>query len=98
MIFFVIKVIYTVAPNVNIPSSSVNKGALLTSIVWVLSTYAFSFYVTNIANFSRFYGTLSNIIILMIWIYWLCYIFVYGMTINQYKLNNNEEKTLKDGD
>ena len=98
MIFFVIKVIYTVAPNVNIPSSSVNKGALLTSIVWVLSTYAFSFYVTNIANFSRFYGTLSNIIILMIWIYWLCYIFVYGMTINQYKLNNKEEKTLKDGD
>lgn len=97
MIFFVIKVIYTVAPNVNIPSSSVNKGALLTSIVWVLSTYAFSFYVTNIANFSRFYGTLSNIIILMIWIYWLCYIFVYGMTVNEYKLNNKEE-ILKDGD
>ena len=33
MIFFVIKVIYTVAPNVSIPSSSVNKGALLTAIV-----------------------------------------------------------------
>lgn len=92
MIFFVIKVIYTVAPNVNIPSSSVNKGALLTTIVWVISTYAFSFYVTNIANFTRFYGTLSNIIIMMIWIYWLCYMFVYGMTINEYKLKK-EEKT-----
>ena len=91
MIFFVIKVIYTVAPNVNIPSSSVNKGALFTAIVWVISTYAFSFYVTNLANFTRFYGTLSNIIIMMIWIYWLCYIFVYGMTVNEYKLNNKEE-------
>lgn len=97
MIFFAIKVIYTVAPNVKIASSSVNKGALLTAIVWVLSTYAFSFYVTNLANFSKFYGTLSNIIILMIWIYWLCYIFVYGMTINEYKLNKKENK-LKDGD
>lgn len=97
MIFFVIKVIYTVAPNVSIPSSSVNKGALLTAIVWVISTYAFSFYVTNLANFTRFYGTLSNIIIMMIWIYWLCYIFVYGMTVNQYKLNNKEE-IVKDGD
>lgn len=97
MIFFVIKVIYTVAPNVNIPSSSVNKGALFTAIVWVVSTYAFSFYVTKLANFSRFYGTLSNIIIMMIWIYWLCYIFVYGMTINEDKLNEKEEK-LKNGD
>ena len=91
MMFFVIKVIYTVAPNVNIPSYSVNKGALFTSVVWVVSTYAFSFYVTNLANFSKFYGNLSSLIILMIWIYWLCYIFVYGMTINEYKFNTKQK-------
>lgn len=99
MIFFVIKVIYTIAPNVKVPSSTVNKGALLTAIVWVLSTYAFSFYVTNIANYSKFYGNLSNLIILMIWIYWLCYIFVYGMTINEYKFSNKDEiENIKDND
>lgn len=87
MIFLTIKVIYTISPNVMIPSKSVNKGALFTTIVWVISTYAFSFYVTNLANYNKFYGNLSNLIILMIWIYWLCYIFVYGMTINEYKLN-----------
>lgn len=91
IIFFVIKVIYTIAPNVKVPSRSVNKGALFTAIVWVLSTYAFSFYVTNLANFSKFYGNLSNLIILMIWIYWLCYIFVYGMSINEYKFSNEEK-------
>ncbi len=91
IIFFCVKIIYTIAPNVNIPSHSVNKGALLTTIVWVLSTFGFSFYVTNIANYSRFYGNLSNLIILMIWIYWLCYIFVYGMTINKYKFSTKNE-------
>lgn len=95
MVFFTIKVIYTIAPNVNIPSSSVNKGALLTTVVWVVSTYGFSFYVTNLANYTKFYGNLSNLIILMIWIYWLCYIFVFGMTINEYKLNNKESFSLK---
>lgn len=90
MVFFTIKVIYTIAPNANIPSSSVNKGALLTTIVWVVSTYGFSFYVINLANYTKFYGNLSNLIILMIWIYWLCYVFVFGMTINEYKLNNKE--------
>ena len=90
MIFFTVKVIYTVAPNVVIPSKSVNKGALFTTIVWLISTYAFSFYVTNIANFSKFYGNLSNLIILMMWIYWLCYVFVYGMIINEHKLANKK--------
>lgn len=90
MIFFTIKVIYTIAPNVSIPSSSVNKGALLTTIIWVISTYGFSFYVTNLANYTKFYGNLSNLIILMIWIYWLCYIFVFGMTFNEYKLTNKK--------
>lgn len=87
MIFITLKVIYTIAPNVNIPSKSVNKGALFTTVVWVISTYAYSFYVSNMANYTKFYGNLSNLIILMIWIYWLCYIFVLGMTINEYKLD-----------
>lgn len=91
MVFFTIKVIYTIAPNVTIPSNSVNKGALLTTIIWVVSTYVFSFYVTNLANYTKFYGNLSNLIILMIWIYWLCYVFVFGMTINEYRLNNKIE-------
>ena len=88
MIFFVVKVVYTISPNVAIPSKSVNKGALLTTVIWVVSTFMFSFYVTNIANYSKFYGNLSNLIIVMICIYWLCYVFVFGMTFNEYNLTN----------
>ena len=88
MIFFVVKVVYTISPNVAIPSKSVNKGALLTTVIWVVSTFMFSFYVTNIANYSKFYDNLSNLIIVMIWIYWLCYVFVFGMTFNEYNLTN----------
>ncbi len=90
MIFLAVKIMYTIAPNVNIPSRSVNKGALFTTIVCSTSTYVYSFYVTNIANYSKFYGNLSNIIILMMWIYWLCYIFVYGMTLNEHHLTSKE--------
>lgn len=92
MIFVAIKVIYTISPNVTIPSSSVNKGALLTTFVWVATTFVYSFYVTNLANYTKFYGNLSNLIILMIWIYWMCYIFVFGMTFNEYKLTEKEIK------
>ena len=89
-IFMGVKIVYTVAPNVNIPSSSVNKGALLTTILWIIVTYVYSFYVTNIANYSKFYGNLSNLIISFIWIYWLSYIFVFGMTFNEYRFSNKK--------
>lgn len=92
MLFFTIKIIYTIAPNEQIPSRSVNKGALLTTVVWGITTIAFSFYATNLANYSKFYGNLSNLIILMIWIYWMSCVFVFGMTFNEYKLT---EKTGK---
>lgn len=92
MVFLTVKVVYTIAPNVNIPSKSVNKGAFLTTVIWVASTYAYSFYVTNLANYTKFYGNLSNLIILMIWIYWLSCIFVFGMTFNEYRFNNQKSE------
>ena len=92
MVFFTVKLVYTMAPNVSIPSKSVNKGALLTTVIWAISTYAFTFYVTNVANYSKFYGNLSNLIILIIWIYWLSYVFVFGMTFNEYRLTKSNEK------
>ncbi len=95
MIFVTIKVIYTIAPNVTIPSKSVNKGALFTTIVWGITTFVYSFYVTNLANYTKFYGNLSNLIILMIWLYWMCYIFVLGMTMNEYSLNIEKEGKIK---
>lgn len=95
MVFVTIKMIYTIAPNKIIPSYSVNKGALLTTCIWVITTFVYSFYVTNLANYTKFYGNLSNLIILMIWIYWMCYIFVFGMTMNEYKFNSEKLDNIK---
>lgn len=88
IVFMAVKTIYTIAPNVSIPSRSVNKGALITTIGWFVVTFIYSFYVNNLANFSKFYGNLSNLIISFIYIYWLSYIFVFGMTFNEYRLSN----------
>lgn len=94
IIFFFIKLIYTMAPDRKIPSSYVNKGALFTSIFWVLATYLYSYYITNFAHYNIFYGGLSNVIILMLWVYFLAYIFTIGMALNQ---NYEQEKLEKTG-
>ena len=82
VIFFLIKIIYTLTPNKKISSKTVNKGSFFTTIGWLIVTFIYSFYVTNYASYNTYFGSASNIVILMIWIYMISQIFVIGMVIN----------------
>lgn len=82
IIFIIIKLIYTISPDKPIASKHVNYGALSTSLGWVAITIIYSYYANNFAYYDLFYGALSNIIILMFWIYLLSFIFVFGMCLN----------------
>lgn len=82
LIFVVIKILYTMAPDKRIPSRFMNSGALFTTIGWAIGTFIYSYYVSHIANYGLFYGSLSSIVVLMIWVYFLAYIFVLGIAIN----------------
>ena len=81
-LFFNIKLMYIIAPDEEIPSKTTNQGAAFTTIGWVLATEIFSFYLEKFATYDVFYGSISNILVLFLWIYLLSYIFVLGMVIN----------------
>lgn len=85
IIFLFIKTIYTMAPDKKFSSRSVNGGAIFTTIAWIGITELYSYYITNYANYSLFYGSLANIVILMLWVYFLSYAFVIGMAMNYHQ-------------
>lgn len=95
-VYFNIKLIYTLSPDTNVKSKDVTSGALFTTIVWVIATQIYSYYITNFSNYSRVYGNLSNIIVLMLFVYLLSFIFVIGMALNASK-NELEEQIEKTG-
>lgn len=82
IIFFVIKILYTMAPDQKIKSKYVNYGALFATLSIMILTGGYSFYVTNIANYDIIYGSLANIAILMLLVYFISYIIVLGIAIN----------------
>ena len=86
-----IKLIYAVSPSKNIKSDETSYGAAITTIGWVFATLIFKFYITYFARYDILYGNLSTIIIMMVWIYVLSYIFVFGMAIN---VSRREEQEL----
>ena len=93
-IFMLVKLLYTIAPDSKIPSRYTNKGALFTTVFWIIATIIYSFYVSNFTNYNLFYGSLTNVIVMMIWIYILSYILVFGMAINasNYKIDISIDK------
>lgn len=75
-------VLYSVAPNVKTKILSVLPGAIFTSIIWLLGSFAFGWYISNFGNYSKTYGSIAGIIILLIWLYLTSFIIIIGAEIN----------------
>ena len=82
IIYFFVKSIYVIAPDKEVPHRGINLGALFTTIFWLLATYIYSGWINNFTKYDVYYGSLSNIAVLMLWLYWLSYIFVIGLCLN----------------
>lgn len=83
LLYFNIKLIYILAPDKEVTSNEVRAGAMFTTIFWLLSSKIYAFYVEYFSHYDIFYGSMSNILVLLFWVYILAYIFTLGMSFNQ---------------
>lgn len=85
LIFFCIKLLYTMSPDKTIKSKDTTTGAMFTTISWILTTEVYSFYVGSFAKYNLLYGSIANLLILLLWVYIISYVFVLGMALNASK-------------
>ncbi|WP_347460507.1 YhjD/YihY/BrkB family envelope integrity protein [Clostridium sp. DMHC 10] len=64
-------------------------GALFTTVGWVMSSFGFSYYINNFGNYSRIYGSIGAVIVLMTWLFIGSFILILGGEINSAILNKN---------
>ncbi len=96
LIYFCIKLLYTMAPDTTIKSKDTTYGAVFTTISWIISTEVYSFYVSAFAKYNLLYGSIANILILLLWVYILSYIFVLGMALNASKIDTKDIELIKE--
>lgn len=58
------------------------RGAMAFVGIWILVSWLFSLYVNNMGNYSRIYGSMGAIVILMIWLYITSFALIIGGEIN----------------
>jgi membrane protein len=59
-------------------------GAAIAAIAWTLFSYGFSIYIDFSSGFANMYGSLTTIILVMLWLYGCMYIMLVGAEINSY--------------
>ncbi len=81
-IFLFLLLFNKVVPNLDLKFREIWPGALFSLVSWILVSWAFSFYVDNMASYSVLYGSLAAIIVLMLWLYIVSMILLMGTQLN----------------
>lgn len=75
--------IYTYVPDKKLKFKEQIPGAVFSAVVWSMFSWGFSIYVTY-GNSYGIYGSLSIIIIVLLWMYFCMYITMIGAYLNRY--------------
>lgn len=59
-----------------------NWGAAVATVVWILASIGFSFFVSQFGNYQETYGALAGVIILLLWLFLSAFVVLMGAELN----------------
>ncbi|MBP3876879.1 MAG: YihY/virulence factor BrkB family protein, partial [Lachnospiraceae bacterium] len=86
--------IYKFLPNCHYTFRSQFPGALLVATIWMFFSYLISLYYHHNRNFSNIYGSLTGLILAMIWMYFCCYFLYFGAELNRIIYEDPEDNMI----
>ncbi len=93
VILFGLAVLYRYGPSRDQPQWRwVSWGATVATVLWLVASALFSFYVSNFGNYNKTYGSIGAVVILLMWFYITAFIVLLGATLNA----EMEHQTKKD--
>jgi membrane protein len=82
ILFLFFLILFLFIPNRKSHITSEIPGAFVSSAGWIGFSYLFSIYIDHFGNYSYTYGSLTAIVLLMLWLYSCMYILFIGGEIN----------------
>jgi len=84
--------VYKIIPNKRVHFTSALQAAFFASLLWELAKHLFGWYVVHLAAYSIFYGSLSTLVIFVLWVYYSSTILVLGGEF-AYFLEENRQRS-----
>jgi membrane protein len=93
LFYFSIALIYRYGAALRTRFRWITPGASLATILSIITSVAFSFYVNSFGTYNKVYGSIGTIIVLMLWIQLNCLILQIGFELNASIAANRDLKT-----
>lgn len=78
----VFSVLYVLIPFRKVKFNEVFPGVIFTMVAWLTISLLFSYFVNNFTNYANIYGSISGIIVLLVWLNLSCLFLLLGGEIN----------------
>jgi membrane protein len=83
LVMGILAVLYRFAPSREEPRWRwATPGALLATVLWLIASLAFSFYIANFGDYNEMYGALAAVVILLFWLYITAFVVILGAEVN----------------
>jgi membrane protein len=82
LVAFGIALVYYFAPDAKQEWVWITPGSVLATVLWVLISLAFKFYVSHFGSYNATYGTIGGIIVLLTWFYVSALAILIGAELN----------------
>lgn len=82
MLFFAFSFLYYIAPAAESRFRFISAGSSLSTILTILASVGFNYYVNSISRYNTLYGSIGTLIIIMVWIYFNAMIILIGFELN----------------
>lgn len=93
LLSLVFALMYKILPNTKSGFRQQLPGAVFSSLGWMIFSLAYSLYMEYYARFSYLYGSLTAIVLWMLWLYFCMKIFLLGAEINVWLLEPDPWET-----
>lgn len=94
IIMFALATIYRFAPQrSNARVSWVSWGAVIATLLWLLASFLFSWYMNNFGSFDKMYGSFAAVVMLMLWFFLTGFFILLGAEINAELEHQTREDT-----
>ncbi|KAB1439504.1 YihY/virulence factor BrkB family protein [Candidatus Galacturonibacter soehngenii] len=77
-------IMFKFIPRKKMKKSKQLPGAVMAAVAWTIFSFGFSLYIDVSSGFANMYGSLTTIILVMLWLYGCMYIMLVGAEINSY--------------
>lgn len=77
-----IAILYNIGPSKGREGKFISPGAILATLLILLTSFAFSYYISNFSQYNKLYGSIGTLLVILLWIYVNALLLIIGFELN----------------